>query len=127
LRNIKASNGKRSNDRLLWRLQRTVIYESIFVLLDRGPPCAARSRAAMRLANALDCHLQRVAQTGLVGLPVKALATGIRADVAARWPKSRRAKSSAPWTASAKNAAQQASRLLTRLRRSRAALSVTSG
>ena len=84
LRNIKASNGKRSNNHLLQRSERTMVYHSILVLLDRGPQCAARSQAAMRLANALDCHLQGVAQAGLVDLPVKAPATGIRSDVAAR-------------------------------------------
>ena len=84
LRNIKASNGKRSNNRLPQRSERTMVYHSILVLLDRGPQCAARSQAAMRLANALDCHLQGVAQAGLVDLPVKAPATGIRSDVAAR-------------------------------------------
>jgi len=80
LRSIKASNGKRLNGRLQWRLERTMVYKCILMLLARSPPCAARIQAAIRLANALDCHLQGVEQTGLVGLLVRTLATGIRAD-----------------------------------------------
>ena len=65
-----------------------MIYHSILVLLDQGPQCAARSQAAMRLAKALDCHLQGVAPVGLIGLPVPvpvpAQATATLSDLAAR-------------------------------------------
>ena len=63
-----------------------MVYHSILVLLDQGPQCAARSHAAMRLARALDCHLQGVAPVGLVGLPVPVQATAALSDLAARGP-----------------------------------------
>ena len=53
-----------------------MIYHSILVLLDEGPQCAARSQAAMRLAKALDCHLEGVAPVGLIGLPMPVSAQG---------------------------------------------------
>ncbi len=58
-------------------------YRSLLVLLDPGPQCAARSQAAMRLANALDCHLVGVAPTGLIDLPVSLYAAASLADFAA--------------------------------------------
>jgi len=60
-----------------------MIYQSILVLLDQGPQCAARSQAAMRLAKAIDCHLQGVAPVDLIGLPVPAQATSTPSDLAA--------------------------------------------
>ena len=58
-------------------------YRSLLVLLDQDPLCAARSQAAMRLANVLDCHLVGVAPTGLIDLPVSAPAAASLADFAA--------------------------------------------
>ena len=84
LRKIKPHCGQRPNNHLLSTSDRTMIYHSILVLLDQGPQCAARCQAAMRLAKALDCHLQGVAPVGLIGLPVPAQAAAMRSDLAAR-------------------------------------------
>ncbi len=61
-----------------------MLYHSLLVLLDHGPQCSARSHAAMRLAKALDCHLQGVAPVGLFKLPVPAQATTLLSDPAAQ-------------------------------------------
>ena len=52
-----------------------MIYHSLLVLLDQSPQCSARSQAAMRLAKALDCHLEGVAPVGLSSVPLTAQAT----------------------------------------------------
>ena len=52
-----------------------MIYHSLLVLLDQGPQCSALIQAAIRLAKALDCHLQGVAPVGLSSVPVAAQAT----------------------------------------------------
>jgi nucleotide-binding universal stress UspA family protein len=44
-------------------------YRSLLVYLDQDRHCATRTRAAMALAKALDCHLAGVAPTGLIDLP----------------------------------------------------------
>ena len=54
-------------------------YRSFTVLLDQDPLCAARTRFAIQLANALDCHLVGIAPTGSLGLPVS---TGRAASIA---------------------------------------------
>ena len=61
-----------------------MIYHSLLVLLDPGPQCSARSHAAMRLAKALDCHLEGVAPVGLSNAPVSAQATTSLSDHAVR-------------------------------------------
>jgi nucleotide-binding universal stress UspA family protein len=44
-------------------------YRSLLVHLDQDRHCATRTRAAIALAKALDCHLAGVAPTGLIDLP----------------------------------------------------------
>ena len=44
-------------------------YRSLLVHLDEDPLCATRTRAAIRLAKDLDCHLVGVVPTGLIDLP----------------------------------------------------------
>ena len=61
-----------------------MVYHSLLVLLDQGPQCSARSHAAMRLAKALDCHLQGVAPMGLSNVPLSAQATTLLSDPAAQ-------------------------------------------
>ena len=57
-----------------------MVYHSLLVLLDQGPQCSARSQAAMRLAKALDCHLQGVAPVDLRNDPVSAQDTTLLSD-----------------------------------------------
>ena len=57
-----------------------MVYHSLLVLLDQGPQCSARSQAAMRLAKALDCHLQGVAPVDLRNDRVSAHATTLPSD-----------------------------------------------
>ena len=59
-------------------------YHSLLVLLDQGPQCSARSQAAMRLAKALDCHLQGVAPADLRNKPVSAQATTLLSEQGVR-------------------------------------------
>ena len=61
-----------------------MVHHSLLVLLDQGPQCSARSHAAMRLAKALDCHLEGVAPVGLSNVPACAQATTSLSDHAAR-------------------------------------------
>ena len=61
-----------------------MVYHSLLVLLDQGPQCSARSQAAMRLAKALDCHLQGVAPVDLSNEPVSAQATTLLSHQAMR-------------------------------------------
>lgn len=58
-------------------------YRSVLVLLDAGPQCAPRTQVAVRLAKVLDCHLVGLAPTGLVDMPVSAVAAASLADFAA--------------------------------------------
>ena len=58
-------------------------YRSLLVHLDQDPLCSARSRAAMRLAKDLDCHLVGVAPTGLIDLPASPGAAASLAEFAA--------------------------------------------
>jgi len=45
-------------------------YRSMLLYLDRDPQCETRTRAAIKLAKRLDCHIAGVAPTGLIDLPV---------------------------------------------------------
>jgi len=57
-------------------------YRSLLVLLDQDPLCAARTEFAIRLAQALDCHLAGVAPTGYVDLPASSIAATSLAEFA---------------------------------------------
>lgn len=61
-----------------------MVDHSVLVLLDQGPQCSARSQAAMRLAKALDCHLQGIAPVDLRNKPVPAQATTLPSHQAMR-------------------------------------------
>ena len=66
-----------------------MVHHSLLVLLDHGPQCSARSHAAMRLAMALDCHLEGVAPVGLLNVPVCAQAKSLLSDNAVQADTSR--------------------------------------
>jgi nucleotide-binding universal stress UspA family protein len=58
-------------------------YRSLLVHLDQDPLCATRTRAAIRLAKDLDCHLVGVVATGLIDLPTSPGAAASLAEFAA--------------------------------------------
>jgi len=58
-------------------------YRSLLVHLDEDPLCATRTRAAIRLAKDLDCHLVGVVPTGLIDLPTSPGAAASLAEFAA--------------------------------------------
>jgi nucleotide-binding universal stress UspA family protein len=58
-------------------------YRSLLVLLDHSAACAARTRYAIQLATALDCHLVGLAPTDLVDLPVTPKAAASLTECAA--------------------------------------------
>jgi nucleotide-binding universal stress UspA family protein len=65
-----------------WPTSPTMTYSSLLVHLGADPLCNARTRAAIRLAKALDAHLVGVAPTGLVDLAAPTGAAASLADVA---------------------------------------------
>jgi nucleotide-binding universal stress UspA family protein len=56
--------------------------ESLLVLLDDQPDCAARTRTALALARRLDCHLLGLAPTGPLELPAVSGSAAALADFA---------------------------------------------
>jgi nucleotide-binding universal stress UspA family protein len=50
-------------------------YRSLLVHVNHDESCSARTKAAIRLAKDLDCHLVGLAPTGLIDIPVFAEAT----------------------------------------------------
>lgn len=59
-------------------------FRSLLLLLDQDARCGERTRVAIDMARAFDCHLVGLAPTGRVQFPISVDGKGVAGDLAAR-------------------------------------------